>query len=76
MVDGQMRAVIYFKNQVMPKLLKDREASLKVVSALNNLVVLSKPKRVSDQVAVIIGKVISKHASLEEISKFFETFVA
>jgi len=49
---------------------------LKVVSALNNLMVLSKPKRVSDQVAVIIGKVLSKHASLEEISKFFETFVA
>ena len=71
-----MRAVIYFKNQVMQKLIKDREASLKVVSALNNLVVFSKPKRVSDQVAVIIGKVISKHASLEEISKFFETFVA
>jgi hypothetical protein len=76
MIDGQMRAVIYFKNQVMPKLLKDREHSLKVVSALNNLMVLSKPKRVSDQVAVIIGKVLSKHASLEEISKFFKTFVA
>jgi len=27
-------------------------------------------------VAVIIGKIISKHASLEEISKFFEGFVA
>ena len=72
MVDGQMRAVIYFKNQVMPKLIKERETSLKVVTAFNNLAVLSKPKRVSDQVAVIIGKILSKHASLEEISKFFE----
>ena len=48
----------------MPKLLKDREASLKVISALNNLIVLSKPKRISDQVALIIGKVLSKHGSL------------
>ena len=48
MIDGQMRAVIYFKNQIMPKVLKDRETSLKVVEAFNNLIVLSKPKRVSD----------------------------
>ena len=48
MIDGQMRAVIYFKNQVMPKLIKERESSLKVVTAFNNLAVLSKPKRVSD----------------------------
>ena len=76
MMDAQMRAVIYFKNQIMPKIIKDRETSLKVVEAFNNLNVLSKPKRVSDQVAVIIGKVLSKHANLEEISKFFEAFVA
>ena len=48
MIDGQMRAVIYFKNQIMPKVLKDRETSLKVVEAFNNLIVLSKPKKVSD----------------------------
>jgi len=56
----------------MPKVNKDREISLKVLEALNNIKVLAKPKKISDQVAVIIGKVLSKHASLEEISKFFE----
>ena len=71
MVDGQMRAVIYFKNQVLPKIIKDRDASLKAVNAFNNLSVLSKPKKVSDHVAVIMGKVLSKHGSLEEISQFF-----
>ncbi len=30
----------------------------------------------SDHVAIIIGKILSKHASLDEISQFFQQFVA
>jgi hypothetical protein len=61
-----MRAIIYFKNQIAPKAIKEREVSLKLLQSLNQKNILGRPKKVSDHVAVIIGRILNKHASLEE----------
>ncbi len=73
--DDQMRAAIYLKNKLVSSLIKDKKydfasnsysSSLALITTLNTLEMLSKPKRTSEHLSIIIGKILRKHSTPEE----------
>eukprot|EP00347_Sterkiella_histriomuscorum_P023381 403334851 len=76
MENQNMRAVIYLKNQILPKLLNNKEQSIELLVKINQQDILSLPRKISDHAALCIGRVLKKHSTLEEIGKFFESFIS